>query len=131
MATVELKFKRRVTEGGNQVVEAAINAKLLRISDRFFTYVNGKGNSIEYKLATVEFKDLNGVTQRPSDVHVYKASVEEGMEVGGTYLGKVQLSENPDGSPRDPWWTLSSLATGNRFTNNDFKIIMDDEEVGI
>jgi hypothetical protein len=131
MSKVALKFKERVTEAGNTVVEAAINAKLLRMSDKFFDYVNAKGETIEYKLATVEFKDLNGTTQRPSNVHVYKTSVEEGMSVGGTYLGKVQLSQNADGSNRTPWWTISSLVVGADFSYDDFEIIMDDAVVGL
>lgn len=119
---VELKFKERVTDAGNTKVEASVNGKLLRISPQFFDYQNAAGEEIRYKLATIEFADINAVVWRVPNVHVYETSVEQGMLVGETYLGKCEMSVNADGSYSDPWWSLSSLLIGDTLTAADFKI---------
>lgn len=119
---VELKFKERVTEAGNTKVEASFHGKLLRMSPQFFSYQNADGEEIKYKLATVEFVDLNSITYRVPNVHVYETSVEQGMLAGETYLGKCEMNVDDKGNLSNPWWSLSSLLIGDTLTASDFKI---------
>lgn len=61
--------------------EATFGAKLLSISDKTLENSNGKN----YKIATVEFKNINDEVCRTS-AFVYEGNYNYGMEVGQTYL---------------------------------------------
>lgn len=120
MSKVVLTFKDEVTENGNQVKTANIKGTLKRLSEKVFEYVNGAGETVRYKLATITFKDNAGTTHSRENVVVYEASYEQGMEVGGTFLGRITRSKNADGTPRKPWVTLYSAVAGEDFSDEDF-----------
>ena len=121
---IALKFVEKVTPKGNITKVAKINGTLKRLSEKVFDYdvENEKGEveKVEYKLATVEFFDENKTKHIANNVHVYRKSFEEGMEVGVNYLGSVTRSKNADGTPRSPWWALSSLVVGDTITDDMF-----------
>jgi hypothetical protein len=120
---IALKFVEKTTSKGNVVKEAKINGTLKRLSTNVFGYdVDGENGveKVEYKLATVEFLDENQQKHIANNVHVYRKSYEQDMEVGNTYLGSVTRSKNPDGTPRSPWWALSSLVVGAEITDDMF-----------
>jgi hypothetical protein len=130
---IALKFVEKTTSRGNLIKVARINGTLKRLSDNVFDYetTNEKGDleMVEYKLATVEFLDENKQKHVANNVHVYKTSYEQGMEVGGTYLGSVTRSKNADGSPRSPWWALSSLVIGAEITDDMFEEVEETSKV--
>ena len=76
-------------------------------------------------MADIAFTDNVGAKHNTSQVVVYEASYEQGMEVGGTYLGRIQRGVNSDGSIRKPWVTLSSYEAGSALSEADFE----DEEI--
>lgn len=120
---IALKFVEKTTSNGNVVKVANINGTLQRMSDKVFSYETETENGpslVEYKLATVSFTDTAGVKHTANNVHVYKVSFEQDMEIGGTYLGSVTRSNNADGTARTPWWSLSSCVTGNTITDDMF-----------
>ena len=122
---IALKFVEQTTSRGNLIKVAKIKGTLKRLSDKVFDYdvENEKGEveKVEYKLATVEFLDENQQKHVANNVHVYKTSYEQGMEAGCTYLGSVTRSKNADGTPRSPWWSLSSLVIGAEITDDMFE----------
>jgi hypothetical protein len=129
---IALKFVEQTTSRGNVVKVAKINGTLKRLSDKVFDYeVEGKDGieKVEYKLATVEFLDENKTKHVANNVHVYKKSYEQDMEVGGTYLGSVTRSTNADGTPRSPWWALSSLVIGAEITDDMFEEVEETSKV--
>lgn len=129
---IALKFVEQTTSRGNVVKVAKINGTLKRLSDKVFDYeVEGKDGieKVEYKLATVEFLDENKTKHVANNVHVYKKSYEQDMEVGGTYLGSVTRSTNADGTARTPWWTLSSLVIGAEITDDMFEEVEETSKV--
>lgn len=129
---IALKFVEQTTSRGNVVKVAKINGTLKRLSDKVFDYeVEGKDGieKVEYKLATVEFLDENKTKHVANNVHVYKKSYEQDMEVGGTYLGSVTRSTNADGTPRSPWWALSSLVIGTEITDDMFEEVEETSKV--
>ena len=72
---------------GNQ--EANFSAKLLSISEK--TLVNS--NDKNYKIATIEFKDINNETQRTS-AFIYEGNYKYGMTIGESYLATAsQVSD--------------------------------------
>jgi len=129
---VALKFTEETTPNGNVVKRAKINGTLQRLSDKVFSYETDTADGIsivEYKLATVSFTDENSVKHTANNVHVYKVSYEQDMEIGGTYLGSVTRSKNADGTARTPWWTLSSCITGNNIADDDFEDVSETNKV--
>jgi len=129
---IALKFVEQTTSRGNVVKVAKINGTLKRLSDKVFDYeVEGKDGieKVEYKLATVEFLDENKTKHVANNVHVYKKSYDQNMEVGGTYLGSVTRSTNADGTARTPWWTLSSLVIGAEITDDMFEEVEETSKV--
>ena len=129
---IALKFVEQTTSRGNVVKVAKINGTLKRLSDKVFDYeVEGKDGieKVEYKLATVEFLDENKTKHVANNVHVYKKSYDQDMEVGGTYLGSVTRSTNADGTARTPWWTLSSLVIGAEITDDMFEEVEETSKV--
>lgn len=118
---IALKFVERTTPNGNLVKEAKINGTLKSLSPKSFSYINGSGDTVEYKLATIEFLDENQEKKVANQVHVYKSSYEEGMEIGQTYLGSVTRSTDADGKPRSPWLALSSFVVGAQITDDMFE----------
>jgi hypothetical protein len=122
--SIKLTFKADTTSNGNAVKVATINATLLRLSDTEFSYSNADGETIKYKLADVKFTDNAGVQHKKNALVVYQASYEQGMEVGETYLGRVQLSEG-----RKPWATLSSYVSGDTFSEADFEDVAVEDAV--
>ena len=129
---IALKFVEQTTSRGNVVKVAKINGTLKRLSDKVFDYkVEGENGveTVEYKLATVEFLDENKTKHVANNVHVYKKSYEQDMEVGGTYLGSVTRSKNADGSARSPWWALSSLVIGADITDDMFEEVEETSKV--
>jgi hypothetical protein len=128
---IALVFKEEITPNGNVQKVANIKATLDRLSEKEFSYVNGAGEELTYKLATVTFVDDNGNSHTKSDIVVYNTSYEQGMEVGQTYLGKVSRSKNADGTPRKPWYTLSSLVVASENSDDDFEEIEVSDEISI
>jgi hypothetical protein len=128
---IALVFKEETTPNGNVQKVANIKATLVRLSDRDFSYNNSNGETLTYKLATIKFTDENGNSHTKSDIVVYSTSYEQGMEVGETYLGKVSRSRNADGSPRKPWYTLSSLVVASENSDDDFEEVEVSEEISI
>lgn len=130
---IALKFVEKTTSRGNLVKVAKIKGTLKRLSDKVFDYetTNEKGGIelIEYKLATVEFLDEKQQKHVANNVHVYRTSYDQGMEVGGTYLGSVTRSKDVDGSPRSPWWALSSLVIGAEITDDDFEEVEETSKI--
>jgi hypothetical protein len=129
---IALKFVEKTTSRGNVVKVANINGTLKRLSDKVFDYkVEGENGveTVEYKLATVEFLDENKTKHVANNVHVYRKSYEQDMEVGGTYLGSVTRSTNADGSARTPWWALSSLVIGTEITDDMFDEVEETSKV--
>jgi len=129
---IALKFVEQTTSRGNLVKVAKIKGTLKRLSDNVFDYeVQGENGieKVEYKLATVEFLDENQQKHVANNVHVYKKSYEQDMETGGTYLGSVTRSKNADGSPRSPWWALSSLVVGAEITDDMFEEVEETSKV--
>jgi len=130
-AKIALLFKEETTPSGNIQRVANIKATLVRLSDKEFTYTNGAGDVLTYKLATIKFVDVKGNSHTKADIVVYDTSYEQGMEVGETYLGKVSRSTNADGTPRKPWYTLSSLVVAEENSDDDFEEVEVSEEMGI
>jgi hypothetical protein len=128
---IALVFKEETTPSGNVQKVANIKATLVRLSDKEFTYTNGNGDTLTYKLATIRFTDDNGNSHTKADIVVYSTSYEQGMEVGETYLGKVSRSKNADGTARKPWYTLSSLVVASENSDDDFEEVEVSEEIGI
>ena len=67
--------------------EASFGAKLLSISEKPLKNANGT----IYKIANIEFEDINGKTQKSSAM-VYEGNYNYGMEIGKTFLAKATLS---------------------------------------
>jgi hypothetical protein len=128
---IALVFKEETTPSGNVQKVANIKATLVRLSDKEFTYTNGNGDTLTYKLATIRFTDDNGNSHTKADIVVYSTSYEQGMEVGETYLGKVSRSKNADGTARKPWYTLSSLVVASENSDEDFEDVEISEEIAI
>jgi len=130
---IALKFVEKTTSRGNLVKVAKIKGTLKSLSDKVFDYetTNEKGGIelIEYKLATVEFLDEKQQKHVANNVHVYRKSYEEGMDVGSTYLGSVTRSKDADGSPRSPWWALSSFIIGAEITDDDFEEVEETSKI--
>lgn len=127
---IALKFVEKTTSNGNVVKVANIKGTLKRLSPNVFSYeVDTKDGieTVEYKLATVEFLDEKSAKHVANNVHVYRKSYEQDMEVGGNYLGSVTRSKNADGSARTPWWSLSSLVVGNDITDDMFDEVESEE----
>jgi hypothetical protein len=128
---ISLKFVEQVTPNGNVQHVANIKATLVRLSEKDFTYTNGAGETLTYKLATIKFVDNNDVSFTRENVVVYNTSYEQGMEIGETYLGKVSRSKNADGTARKPWYSLSSLVVAGENSDDDFEEIEISEEINI
>lgn len=67
--------------------EASFGAKLLSISQKQLENSNGT----LYRIANIEFEDINGNTQKSSAM-VYEGNYNYGMEIGKTFLAKATLS---------------------------------------
>jgi hypothetical protein len=127
---VDLKWVETVSENGNVSYVSNIKGTLKRLSktridpktkvEGPFSYQNASGKTIEHGLATVVFTDNSGNSHTIENVVVFQKSIDQGMEVGETYLGQISRSFNEDGSARLPWTTLSSLPTGVTLTDNMF-----------
>ena len=128
---IKLKFKAETTQNGNKQFVANYKGKLSRLSEQDFSYVNGAGNTIEYKLATVSFNDFDGVNHTLDSVVVYATSLGKGMELGQTYLGRISRSFNADGSARKPWVALYSAVAGKEISDADFDAIVLEEELAL
>ena len=128
---IKLKFKAETTKNGNKQFVANYKGTLSRLSEQDFSYVNGAGNTIEYKLATVSFNDLDGVNHTLDSVVVYATSLGKGMELGQTYLGRISRSFNADGSARKPWVALYSAVAGKEISDADFDAIVLEEELAL
>jgi hypothetical protein len=68
--------------------EASFGAKLLSMSEKPLENTNGT----IYRIANIEFEDINGKTQKSSAM-VYEGNYNYGMEIGKTFLAKATLSE--------------------------------------
>lgn len=128
---IVLSFKEETTPSGNVQKVANIKANLQRLSDKEFSYENSKGEVLTYKLATISFVDTKGTTHVRDGVVVYDTSYDQGMETGYTYLGKISRSNNADGTPRKPWYTISSLLVADENSDADFEDVEVSEEIGI
>ena len=128
---IKLKFKAETTQNGNKQFVANYKGKLSRLSEQDFSYVNGAGNTIQYKLATVSFNDFDGVNHTLDSVVVYATSLGKGMELGQTYLGRISRSFNADGSARKPWVALYSAVAGKEISDADFDAIVLEEELAL
>lgn len=120
---IKLSFVEKTTSNGNVVKVAKIKGTLKRMSDQVFSYeVQGANGPelVEYKLANIEFTDLNNNKLSADQVHVYRKSYEQGMSIGTTYLGSVTRSQDANGNARQPWWTLTSLPVGATILDSDF-----------
>lgn len=67
--------------------EASFGAKLLSMSQKPLENANGT----LYRIANIEFEDINGNTQKSSAM-VYEGNYNYGMEIGKTFLAKATLS---------------------------------------
>jgi hypothetical protein len=128
---IKLKFKAEETKNGNKQFVANYKGTLSRLSDQDFSYVNGSGETVNYKLATVSFNDLDGVKHTLDSVVVYATSLAKGMELGQTYLGRISRSFNADGSARKPWVALYSAVAGKEISDADFDAIVLEEELAL
>lgn len=117
-----LTFKDGVTSNGNRIKTATINGELIRLSEQDFSYENASGETITYKLATVKFSDDENKEFTKSGFVVYKASYEQGMEIGEKYLGSLQLSQG-----RKPWASLSAFVADGGFSEADFADVVWDD----
>jgi len=124
---ITLKFKEETSPSGRVSNVANASAILKRLSDDvpgkgLFAYVNGAGETINYRLATVQFTDDLGVKHFKDSVVVYEKSYTKGMEIGACYLMKITLAteKNDDGTSRRPWVTLSSALVGEAFSADEF-----------
>jgi hypothetical protein len=131
MSKVTLKWKDDVTANGNAVKIANIKATLKSMSKQMFDYVNGAGEVIKYTLGTVVFKDELGVEHTKEGFVIYETSLNQGIEVGGTYLARISRSNNADGSARKPWCTLYSAVAGDALSDDDFAELPVEQEMGI
>lgn len=68
--------------------EANFTAKLISMSDKTLTNVNQKN----YKVGTIEFKDINGKNQRTS-AFIFEGNYQHGMEIGESYLTTATLTD--------------------------------------
>ena len=68
--------------------EASFGAKLLSMSQKPLENANGT----IYRIANIEFEDINGKTQKSSAM-VYEGNYNYGMEIGKTFLAKATLSD--------------------------------------
>jgi hypothetical protein len=90
--------------------EASFGAKLLSISEKSLENSNGT----YYRIANIEFEDINGKTQKSSAM-VYEKNLAYGMEIGKTFLAKATLSSG------NVYLTVSHLEfNGNRATVDMF-----------
>jgi len=128
---IKLKFKTEETKNGNKQFVANYKGTLSRLSDQDFSYVNGSGETVNYKLATVSFNDLDGTKHTLDSVVVYATSLAKGMELGQTYLGRISRSFNADGSARKPWVALYSAVAGKEISDADFDAIVLEEELAL
>lgn len=128
---IKLKFKAEETKNGNKQFVANYKGTLSRLSEQDFSYVNGSGETVNYKLATVSFNDLDGVKHTLDSVVVYATSLAKGMELGQTYLGRISRSFNADGSARKPWVALYSAVAGKEISDADFDAIVLEEELAL
>lgn len=117
-----LTFKDEVTTNGNRIKTATINGELVRVSEQEFSYENGVGETITYKLGTAKFTDDEGVVHQKSGFVIYQVSYEQGMEIGEKYLGSIQLSKG-----RKPWASLSSFVADGSFSEADFADVVWDD----
>ena len=67
--------------------KALSGAKLLSMSEKPLENANGT----IYRIANIEFEDINGNTQKSSAM-VYEGNYNYGMEIGKTFLAKATLS---------------------------------------
>lgn len=128
---IKLKFKAEETKNGNKQFVANYKGTLSRLSEQDFSYVNGAGETVNYKLATVSFNDLDGVKHTLDSVVVYATSLSKGMELGQTYLGRISRSFNADGTARKPWVALYSAVAGKEISDADFDAIVLEEELAL
>jgi len=128
---IKLKFKAEETKNGNKQFVANYKGTLSRLSEQDFSYVNGAGDTVNYKLATVSFNDLDGVKHTLDSVVVYATSLGKGMELGQTYLGRISRSFNADGTARKPWVALYSAVAGKEISDADFDAIVLEEELAL
>jgi len=80
---------RKVKNETTGQIELRFNAKLLSISDTTLTNTNGKN----YKVATVEFADKDGVIQKTSAI-VYEGNYKKGMKIGETYMTTARQADD-------------------------------------
>jgi hypothetical protein len=71
------------------VQQATFSAKLLSISDVTKTNANGKN----YKIATIEFNDVNEEKQRATAI-CYEGNYSKGMENGKSYLATASQTDS-------------------------------------
>ncbi len=128
---IKLKFKAEETKNGNKQFVANYKGTLSRLSEQDFSYVNGAGDTVNYKLATVSFNDLDGAKHTLDSVVVYATSLSKGMELGQTYLGRISRSFNADGTARKPWVALYSAVAGKEISDADFDAIVLEEELAL
>jgi hypothetical protein len=121
MSKITLKWKEEVSINGNTSKVSNIKGTLKRLGEKEFSYLNGAGEEVVYRLATISFADTLGINHTRENVVVFDTSYDQGMEVGETYLGKISRSVNADGTPRKPWVTLSALVSGTDFSDDDFE----------
>ena len=69
-------------------LQAQFSAKLLSISEREFSNSNDKN----YKVATIEFADVNSEIQRTSCL-IYEGNYKHGMTIGQSYLATATKTD--------------------------------------
>jgi hypothetical protein len=121
--SAKLKFKEETNVNGRVSKVANFNGTLSRLSEQEFSYENANGETVEYRLATVAMTDSVGEKHNLDGVVVYKTAIEKGMTVGKTYLGRVQIPINADGSAGKPWVTLSSAEVATQANAMSFEDI--------
>lgn len=80
---------RKVLNETTGIEEIQFGGKLISISDKVSTNVNGKN----YKVATIDFEDASGNQQRCTSL-VYEGNYSKGVVVGETYLCTATPTDN-------------------------------------
>lgn len=92
--------------------EATVMAKVVSLGTTELENKNGK----TYVVGTIEFPNVHGELVQRGAI-CYTKNLEKGVEVGGTYLCNVVVTED---RPNEPLITISSLTTATRATAEDF-----------
>jgi len=110
---------RKVNNKVTGKVEWQFNASLLKISENTLQNSNGKN----YKLADIEFADINGVVTKGTAM-VYEGNYSKGLSIGSEYGCTARKGD--DGKI---YIQMSHFAFGGGYATEDMFGSFEDEEV--